>query len=148
MKTRWACPSRRARHVLAAAEVAGALSGPNGFDLGKSALARIRRADELDHAGQRFQRHPEIVALALLEPGTSAVYAQHSFAVYRLATQARGAHGAGQDYGHDLDAMFDAIADDTRVVFIAKRTIPPARYVPGEQSLLSWSADAGRAWRP
>ena len=24
-----------------------------------------------------------------------------------------------KDYGHDLDAMFDAIADDTRVVFIA-----------------------------
>src|SRR3546814_2681646 len=55
----------------------------------------------------------EIAALALLEPGTSAVYAQHSFAVYRLATQARGARHIqvlARDYGHDLDAMFEAIA--------------------------------------
>ena len=71
------------------------------------------------------------MALALLEPGTSAVYAQHSFAVYRLAAGAP--RGAGQDYGHDLDAMFDAIADDTRVVFIASPNNPTGTFVPGEQ---------------
>ena len=38
-----------------------------------------------------------------------------------------------KDYGHDLDAMFDAIADDTRVVFIANPNNPTGTFVPGEQ---------------
>ena len=45
-----------------------------------------------------------------------------------------------KDYGHDLDAMFDAIADDTRVVFIANPNNPTGTFVPGDRSLLSWSA--------
>src|SRR3546814_2488613 len=76
----------------------------------------------------------EIAALALLEPGTLAVYAQHSFAVYRLATQARGARHIqvlARDYGHDLDAMFEAIADDTRLVFIANPNNPTGTFVQG-----------------
>jgi histidinol-phosphate aminotransferase len=78
----------------------------------------------------------ELVALALLERGTSAVYAQHSFAVYRLATQARGARHIvvpARDYGHDLDAMLAAIADDTRVVFIANPNNPTGTFLPAAQ---------------
>ena len=121
--------------MLAAAESLARYPDPNGFDL-KSALAtRYGVPMNWITLGNGSNDILEIVALALLEPGTSAVYAQHSFAVYRLATQARGAphRGAGQDYGHDLDAMFDAIADDTRVVFIANPNNPTGTFVPGEQ---------------
>ena len=121
--------------MLAAAESLARYPDPNGFDL-KSALAtRYGVPMNWITLGNGSNDILEIVALALLEPGTSAVYAQHSFAVYRLATQARArAHrGAGQDYGHDLDAMFDAIADDTRVVFIANPNNPTGTFVPGEQ---------------
>ena len=107
----------------------------NGFDL-KSALAtRYGVPMNWITLGNGSNDILEIVALALLEPGTSAVYAQHSFAVYRLATQARGARIVvpAKDYGHDLDAMFDAIADDTRVVFIANPNNPTGTFVPGEQ---------------
>ena len=44
------------------------------------------------------------------------MYAQHSFAVYALATQARGARAIvapAKNLGHDLDAMASAIASDT-----------------------------------
>ena len=120
--------------MLAAAESLARYPDPNGFDL-KSALAtRYGVPMNWITLGNGSNDILEIVALALLEPGTSAVYAQHSFAVYRLATQARARHrGAGQDYGHDLDAMFDAIADDTRVVFIANPNNPTGTFVPGEQ---------------
>ena len=121
--------------MLAAAESLARYPDPNGFDL-KSALAtRYGVPMNWITLGNGSNDILEIVALALLEPGTSAVYAQHSFAVYRLATQARAraTSGAGQDYGHDLDAMFDAIADDTRVVFIANPNNPTGTFVPGEQ---------------
>ena len=118
--------------MLAAAESLARYPDPNGFDL-KSALAtRYGVPMNWITLGNGSNDILEIVALALLEPGTSAVYAQHSFAVW---TQARRAphRGAGQDYGHDLDAMFDAIADDTRVVFIANPNNPTGTFVPGEQ---------------
>jgi len=69
----------------------------------------------------------ELVALAFLGPNTSAVYSQHAFAVYPLATQARGARGIvvpAKDFGHDLDAMAKAVTDDTRVLWIANPNNP------------------------
>jgi histidinol-phosphate aminotransferase len=56
----------------------------------------------------------ELAARAFLLPGTSAVYAQHAFAVYPLVTQATGARGIevpARDFGHDLDAMLAAAGE-------------------------------------
>ena len=64
----------------------------------------------------------EFAAAAVLAPGASTVYAQHSFAVYAIATQARGGRHIvvpARDFGHDLDAMLAAIAPDTRLLYIA-----------------------------
>jgi len=69
----------------------------------------------------------ELVALAFLGPGRAAVYSQHAFAVYPLATQARGARGIvvpAKDYGHDLEAMAHAIDDETCVLWIANPNNP------------------------
>src|SRR5690606_19027077 len=66
-------------------------------------------------------------------PGTSSVYSQYAFAVYRLATQARGARHImvpAHDYGHDLQAMLDAIDGDTRLVFIANPNNPTGTFLP------------------
>ncbi|TAK41639.1 MAG: histidinol-phosphate transaminase [Betaproteobacteria bacterium] len=78
----------------------------------------------------------ELVSLAFLAPGRSAVYSQHCFAVYPLATQARGARGIAvpaKDYGHDLDAMAAAIAADTQVVWIANPNNPTGTIVSPER---------------
>lgn len=75
----------------------------------------------------------EIIAMALLGPGTSSVFSAHAFAVYPLATQARGARSIvvpARDFGHDLDAMAKAIADDTRIVFIANPNNPTGTFLP------------------
>lgn len=69
----------------------------------------------------------ELAARAFLSPGTSAVFAQHAFAVYPLVTQAVGATGitvSAVDFGHDLDAMRRAILPQTRMVFIANPNNP------------------------
>lgn len=76
----------------------------------------------------------EMAARAFLAPGSSAVYAQHAFAVYPIATQAVGARGievAARDYGHDLDAMCGAIVPDVRVVFVANPNNPTGTFVSG-----------------
>ncbi|MGE6374355.1 histidinol-phosphate transaminase [Stutzerimonas stutzeri] len=69
----------------------------------------------------------ELVARAYLAPGLNAVFSEHAFAVYPIATQAVGAEGravAAKNWGHDLDAMADAIDENTRVVFIANPNNP------------------------
>jgi len=78
----------------------------------------------------------EMAAAAFLTPGCSSVYSQHAFAVYPLATQARGAKSIvvpARGFGHDLDAMFTAIAPDTRVVFIANPNNPTGTFVRGAE---------------
>jgi histidinol-phosphate aminotransferase len=75
----------------------------------------------------------DMVARAYLAPGTSAIYAQHAFAVYPIATQTVGAQGIvvpAKDYGHDLAAMRAAIRDDTRVLWIANPNNPTGTFLP------------------
>jgi len=77
----------------------------------------------------------ELVSLAFLEPGDEAVFSQHAFAVYPLATQARGAHGTevpARDHGHDLAAMRAAISARTRVVFVANPNNPTGTWLSPE----------------
>lgn len=76
----------------------------------------------------------ELAAQAFLAPGLSAIYARHAFAVYPLATNARGARGievAAKNFGHDLDAMLAAIEAQTRVIFIANPNNPTGTFLPG-----------------
>ena len=109
---------------------------PDGsaFDL-KAALAkRYGVPEECIVVGNGSNDLLEMAAAVFLAPGRSAVYSEHAFAVYPLATQARGARGIAvptKHYGHDLHAMLAAIAPDTRVVFIANPNNPTGTFVPG-----------------
>jgi len=121
-------PSPKARAAIASRldEVALYPDG-NGFEL-KAALAG-RLAVEMAGIvlGNGSNDVLELAARALLGPGTSAVYSEHAFAVYPLATQAAGARGIAvpaRAYGHDLAAMRAAVRDDSRVVFIANPNNP------------------------
>jgi histidinol-phosphate aminotransferase len=119
-------PRTRAAIDAALAEIARYPDG-NGHDL-KVALGR-RYGVELGSIvlGNGSNDVLELVALAFLGPGRSAVYAQHCFAVYPLATQARGARGIAvpaKNYGHDLEAMLSAIDDETYVVWVANPNNP------------------------
>lgn len=69
----------------------------------------------------------DLIARTFLQSGTNAVFSQYAFAVYPISTQAVGADlniVPAKDYGHDLDAMANAINDQTRVVFLANPNNP------------------------
>jgi histidinol-phosphate aminotransferase len=75
----------------------------------------------------------ELAARTFLQPGDSAIYSQHAFAVYPLATQAVGATGIevpAKDFGNDLDGMLAAIRADTKLIFLANPNNPTGTFVP------------------
>jgi histidinol-phosphate aminotransferase len=77
----------------------------------------------------------ELVALAFLGPGRAAVFSQHCFAVYPLATQARGARSIvvpAKDYGHDLETMAKAVDDETYVAWLANPNNPTGTFARSE----------------
>ncbi|TAN30932.1 MAG: histidinol-phosphate transaminase [Castellaniella sp.] len=127
--------SRRVREALAqaAADLPGRYPDANGFDL-KADLAAFQDVPmNWITLGNGSNDLLELASLALLDAGLSAVYAEHAFVVYQLSTQARGARHImvpARDYGHDLSAMLDAIADDTRLVFIANPNNPTGTHLP------------------
>jgi len=119
-------PRTRAAIERALGEVARYPDG-NGHAL-KEALSRRYGVDMAQIVlGNGSNDVLELVALAFLGPGRAAVYSQHAFAVYPLATQARGARGIvapAKDYGHDLGAMARAVDDETCVLWIANPNNP------------------------
>jgi histidinol-phosphate aminotransferase len=128
-------PRTRAAIDAALADVARYPDG-NGYEL-KVALSRRYGVDMSSIVlGNGSNDVLELVALAFLGPGRAAVYSQHCFAVYPLATQARGARAIAvraRDYGHDLDAMAKAIDNETGVAWIANPNNPTGTFCTAEQ---------------
>lgn len=100
---------------------------PDGFALTQALSERLGVPMQQVVLGNGSNDVLELAGMAFLAPGCSAVYSQHAFAVYPLATQARGALSVvapAKDFGHDLEAMLSAIRPDTRLVFIANPNNP------------------------
>ncbi len=99
----------------------------NGFVLKNKLAGRYAVDVEQVTLGNGSNDILELVARAYLAPGLNAVFSAHAFAVYPIATQAVGAQAKAvpaRGWGHDLDAMLDAIDAQTRVVFIANPNNP------------------------
>ena len=121
-------PSPKALAAIAAAasELTRYPDG-NAFALKAALAAKFTIPAEAIVLGNGSNDVLELVTHAFLRPGDDAIYAQHAFAVYPLATQARGATGIevpAKLFGHDLDAMLAAITARTRVVFVANPNNP------------------------
>ncbi len=99
----------------------------NGFEL-KQALARHYGVEMAQIVlGNGSNDVLELATRAFLTPGLEAIYSQHAFAVYPLATQAVGATGVevpAHDFAHDLGAMLRAVSPRTRLIFIANPNNP------------------------
>jgi histidinol-phosphate aminotransferase len=123
-------PRTRAAIEAAIAELARYPDG-SGFEL-KQALSRRYGVDAASIVlGNGSNDVLELVAAAFLGPGRAAVMSQHAFAVYPLATQARGARSIvvqARSYGHDLEAMARAVDDETYVVWVANPNNPTGTF--------------------
>jgi len=127
-------PESAQRAIAKAASDLGRYPDSNGFELKAALAARYDVPPEWITLGNGSNDILEIAAHAFVEKGQSIVYSQYSFAVYALATQGLGARAIvtpAVDYGHDLDAMLAAIADDTRLVFIANPNNPTGTFIDG-----------------
>ena len=101
-----------------------ALSNHTGLDINRIVLGNGSN-DVLD-----------LIARVFLASGRSAVFSQHAFAVYPLATLSAGAElivVPAKDFGHDLDAMQAAIRPDTRIVWVANPNNPTGNFLPYPQ---------------
>lgn len=110
----------------------------NGFELKRALSRKLGVTMDQVVLGNGSNDVLELVARVFLAPGLCAVYSQHAFAVYPLAVQAIGAQGIevpARDYGHDLEAMLDAIEEHTRLVFIANPNNPTGTLVSPAQLL-------------
>ena len=122
--------------IVAATANLGRYPDPAGFDLKQALATRWSISPDWLTLGNGSNDILELVASALLETGSSVVYAEHAFMVYRLATQARGARHIvvpAKQFGHDLSAMLEAIDDSTRLVFIANPNNPTGTYLPNAE---------------
>jgi histidinol-phosphate aminotransferase len=125
--------------VRAAAPGVALYPDGHGFALKQALSAHLGVAPECITLGNGSNDVLDLVARAFLGPGRSAVFSRHAFAVYPIATQAVGARARvapalpadhpEQPYGHDLEAMREALAGDTRVVFIANPNNPTGTWV-------------------
>jgi histidinol-phosphate aminotransferase len=126
-------PSPAVRAALAAAtEELSRYPDGNGFELKAALAVRHAIAPEQIVLGNGSNDVLELVTQAFLRPGDHAVYSRHAFAVYPLATQARGAIGIevpAASLGHDLPAMRAAITKTTRVVFVANPNNPTGTWL-------------------
>jgi histidinol-phosphate aminotransferase len=110
----------------------------NGYALKSALSAHLGVALDQIVLGNGSNDVLELVARAFLTAQTSAVYAQHAFAVYPLVTLATGARGIeapARDFGHDPKALLEAIDNDTRVLFIANPNNPTGTLIKPDELL-------------
>ena len=124
--------SPKAKKAVAAA-INGIERYPDQFELIKAVAERCGLAQNQVVLGNGSNDVLDLIARVFLAPGRSAVFAQHAFAVYPLATLSTGAEliaTPAKHYGHDLDAMRTAIRPDTRIVWIANPNNPTGNFLP------------------
>ena len=104
----------------------------NGFRL-KAALAACHGVDnEQITLGNGSNDVLELIARSILTPAHEVIFAQHSFAVYQLVTQAAGARAVvvpARNWGHDPVAMRESVTGRSRLMFIANPNNPTGTWL-------------------
>lgn len=74
-----------------------------------------------------------LLAYAYLGPGDEALYSEHGFLVYKIATLAAGATpvtAPESNYTADVDALLSRVTAKTKLVFLANPNNPTGTYLP------------------
>lgn len=116
--------------------MAGIERYPDQFELIRALAERHGLAQGQIVLGNGSNDVLDLAARVFLAPGRNAVFSQHAFAVYPLATLSAGAKCVAvpaRDYGHDLAGMRAAIGPETRIVWIANPNNPTGNFLPYEE---------------
>ena len=99
----------------------------NGFELKQKLSERLGvEADQIT-LGNGSNDLLEVIARCFADTSSEVVFSEYVFAVYPLVTQAIGAKAVcvpAKDWGHDLDAMAEAVTERTRLVCLANPNNP------------------------
>ena len=77
-----------------------------------------------------------LLAYTYLGPGDEAVYSEHGFLVYKIATLAAGATpvvAPEKNYTADVDALLARVTAKTKIVFLANPNNPTGTYLPFDE---------------
>lgn len=108
----------------------------NGFALKQKLAAKHGVSTKQITLGNGSSDMLEFVVRCLVSPGDEVLFSQHAFAIYPIVTQAVGGVSVAapaKDWGYDLDALYNAITDRTRVIFIANPNNPTGTWVTGDR---------------
>lgn len=109
----------------------------NGFDL-KQALCKKLTSDEIVIKSENITLGNgssdilDFIVKCFVTTNDEVIVSQHAFAIYGLVTKIQGGickAVAAKNYGHDLDAMADAISDKTRLVFVTNPNNPTGTWL-------------------
>lgn len=110
----------------------------NAFEL-KQALSDLHKiSTDCITIGNGSNDILELITRVFLKPGDNAVFSQHAFAVYPIATQAAGGDSNivpanpqdhANPYGHDLQGFLKAINKNTRIIFVANPNNPTGTWL-------------------
>jgi histidinol-phosphate aminotransferase len=109
---------------------------PDDFGLKKALAEHTGLGMERIVLGNGSNDVLDLIARVFLAPGRSAIFAQHAFAVYPLATRSAGADliaVPAKNFGHDLDAMLAALQPNSRLIWIANPNNPTGTFLPYPQ---------------
>ncbi len=120
--------------AASALQACGNYPDPNGSALKQALAARLNVAADWLVLGSGSSEILTLAAQTVVEPGQAVVYSQYGFLVYGQAVAL--AHGRAvvvpaRDYGHDLEAMLQAITDGTGLVFVANPNNPTGSFIDG-----------------
>lgn len=99
----------------------------NGYQL-KQALASFHRIETKQITlGNGSNDILDLIARVFVSPGQSVIFSEYAFLVYPLVTRLVGGQASvvpAIQWGHDLDAMLEAVNDNSRLVMIANPNNP------------------------
>src|SRR5205823_10158717 len=94
----------------------------------RNALAqKLNMASEHIIVGNGSNEIIELLGHAFLKPGDTILTSEHAFVAYKIVARIFGAQtieAPSRNYAHDLDAMLDAITDQTELIFVANPNNP------------------------
>ena len=115
----------------------------SGFRLKKELSAQLNVLPSQITLGNGSNDVLDIITRCFVESGQGVVISEHAFAVYGLAAKSVDADLSfvpAIDFGHDLEAMREAINSNTRLVFVANPNNPTGTYV-GENQIEAFLSD-------
>ena len=115
----------------------------SGFRLKKELSAQLNVLPSQITLGNGSNDVLDIITRCFVESGQGVVISEHAFAVYGLAAKSVDADLSivpAIDFGHDLEAMREAINSNTKLVFVANPNNPTGTYV-GENKIEAFLSD-------